>query len=159
MKIARISSCFGDVIDLYIVYISEFDIFEGGKTIYHVDKVLRETGTVVDDGLHEIFVNTVIDDGTDIAELMHCFMQTEVDNPRFPELTRQAKLLKTGQGGLNAMSSVMQEYIQEAAIESCIKTALEFEVSDERIVELLQKKYNLSETDAIIQLAKYKDNK
>lgn len=58
---------FDDVIELYVVYISEFDFLKGGKTIYHVDKVLRETGTVIDDGLHEIFINTVIDDGTDIA--------------------------------------------------------------------------------------------
>ncbi len=35
-----------------IIYISECDFLKGNKTIYHVDKVLRETGTVIDDGLH-----------------------------------------------------------------------------------------------------------
>ena len=40
--------------DLYVVYISEFDFLGEGKTAYHVEKVIRETGTVVDDGVHEI---------------------------------------------------------------------------------------------------------
>lgn len=45
------------VVTLYIVYISEFDFLKEGLTVYHVDKTIRETGTTVDDGLHEIFVN------------------------------------------------------------------------------------------------------
>ena len=64
---------FEEVLELYIVYISEFDFLKGDKTIYHVEKILRETGQVIDDGLHEIFVNTAVDDGTEIAELMSCF--------------------------------------------------------------------------------------
>ena len=69
---------FEEVLELYIIYISEFDFLKGGKIIYHVEQVLREIGEVIDDGLHEIFVNMVIDDGTDIAELMSCFTKKEV---------------------------------------------------------------------------------
>ena len=36
--------------------------------MYHVDKILRETGKVVDDSLHEIFVDKEVDDDSDIAE-------------------------------------------------------------------------------------------
>lgn len=85
---------FEDVLELYIVYISEFDFLKRNKTIYHVEKVLRETGEFIDDGLHEIFVNTVIDDGTDIAELMSCFTKKEVKNPKFPALSSEVKRLK-----------------------------------------------------------------
>ncbi len=73
VKESQTGEKFDDVLELYIVYISEFDFFKGGKTIYHIDKIIRETGDVVDDGLHEIFVNTTIDDGSDIADLMSCF--------------------------------------------------------------------------------------
>ena len=41
---------FEEVLELYIIYISEFDFLKGGKTIYHVEKVLKETGEVIDDG-------------------------------------------------------------------------------------------------------------
>lgn len=43
---------FQDVLELYIVYISEFDFLGGGLTTYHVDKTIRENGMIVDDGLH-----------------------------------------------------------------------------------------------------------
>ena len=51
-------------------------------SIYHIDRTIRETNTVVDDGQHEIFVNTKVNDGSDIAELMQCFMQKDMQNPK-----------------------------------------------------------------------------
>ena len=38
--------------------------------IYHIDKTIRENGRVVDDGLHEIFVNTAIDDCPEMTPKM-----------------------------------------------------------------------------------------
>ena len=108
---------FDDVIEVYIVYISEFDIFKEGKTIYHVEKVLKETGTVVDDGLHEIFVNTTIDDGSAIADLMNCFTKKEVNNPKFPKFSKRVKELKTTEGGANAMCEVMEKYLVQQLVE------------------------------------------
>jgi len=94
---------FEDVIELYIVYISEFDFLNKNKTIYHVEKILRETGDVIDDGSHEIFVNTVIDDGTDVADLMACFTKKEVKNSKFPALSSEVKRLKETEGGAQAV--------------------------------------------------------
>ena len=105
---------FEKVIELKVVYISEFDAFRKGKTIYHVDKILRETGDVVDDGLHEIFVNAAINDGSDIAELMQSFKQQMVDNPKFPKLSDRMKLLKETPGGASAVCAVMERYEKQA---------------------------------------------
>lgn len=76
----------------------------------HLEMVLRETNTVIDDGLHEIFVNTVIDDGTDISDLMACFMKKEVKNPKFPALTAEVTRLKETEGGAQAVCEVMKKY-------------------------------------------------
>ena len=83
---ARFQSCESlvDMLYQYVVYISEFDFLKGGLTTYHVDKVIRENGVAIDDGLHEIYVNTVVDDGTDIADLINCFVKKEFNNPKFP---------------------------------------------------------------------------
>lgn len=148
---------FEDVIDLYIVYISEFDFLGGGKTIYHIDKVLRETGKVVDDGLHEVFVNTAINDKSNIAELMSCFKQTDVNNPKFPKLSNEVTRLKTERGGLKAMCTIMDDLMNDAAIAECIEGALSFGVSDDQIIDRLKKKYNLSESEAKEQLQKFKN--
>ena len=95
VKESQTGEAFKDVVEVYVIYISEFDVFKKGKTIYHVDNVIRETGDVVEDGLHRIFVNTVCDDGTDIAALMSCFTKEMVDNPKFPVFSRRMAELKT----------------------------------------------------------------
>ena len=125
---------FKDILELYIVYISESDFLKEGKTIYHVDKVLRETGTVIDDGLHEIFVNTQIDDGTNIAELMSCFKQKEVNNPKFPETSAEVTRLKETEGCTRAVCEVMEKYEQIAATKA-VKNA-----NIEKIIRMLELK-------------------
>lgn len=114
VKESNTGDTFHDVVELYIVYISEFDFLKGGKTIYHVDKVIRENGEVIDDGLHEIFVNTVVNDGTDIADLMACFMKKEVHNPKFPALSSEVTRLKATEGGARAVCEVIERYVDEA---------------------------------------------
>lgn len=123
---------FRDILELYMVYISEFDFLKGGKTIYHVDKVLRETGKVIDDGLHEIYVNTVIDDGSDISDLMACFMKKEVKNPKFPALSAEVSRLKETEGGAQSVCAVMERYERMAVKKDRI----------ERIIIMVEKGYS-----------------
>ena len=101
---------FSRIPEVIIVYISEFDFLQEGKTTYHVDKVLRETGTVIDDGEHEIFVNTAVNDNTDISDLMSCFTKKRFADPKFPALTSRVNDLKTTEGGTRAVCEVMQHY-------------------------------------------------
>ena len=111
-----------------------------GKTTYHIDKVIRETGDVINDGLHEIFVNTTIDDGTDIAELMACFTKKEVKNPKFPKLSGEVQRLKETEGGLSAVCELMEKYNQEAIQEhnyEAIAEMLRDNVSSEKICQYL----------------------
>lgn len=127
---------FNEVIELYIVYISEFDFLKGGKTIYHVEKVLRETGEPVDDGLHEIFVNTVIDDGTEISDLMACFMKKEVKDPKFPKLSAEVTRLKETEGGAQAVCEVMERY-EKLAVSKALQTE-----KNEKIIRMIEKGYS-----------------
>lgn len=41
---------FENVPNVIIVYITESDFLGAGRTIYHIDKVIRESGRVIDDG-------------------------------------------------------------------------------------------------------------
>ncbi len=43
--------------DVYIIFISKFDTFHENRTIYHIDRIIKETGTVVENGTHEVYVN------------------------------------------------------------------------------------------------------
>lgn len=106
-----------DILELYIIYISEFDFLKGGLTTYHIDKVIRENGEIVDDGLHEILVNTAVDDGSSIAGLMSCFTRKEVTNREFPAVTRRFQELKS-EGGAGAVCEIMERYLKEGRLEA-----------------------------------------
>lgn len=113
VKDSHKSQTFDEVVELYIVYITEFDFLKEGHVIYHIDKHIRETGSIVDDGLHEIFVNTTIDDGSDISALMSCFTKKEVNDSRFPELSSRVNYLKMTDEGVDSMSGVWQSTLQK----------------------------------------------
>lgn len=125
VKESQVNDKFQDVAGVYVVYISEFDIFGKGRTIYHVENVIQETGDQVDDGLHRIFVNTACDDGTDIADLMSCFKEKQVNNPKFPVFTSRMNKLKNEEGGLNIMCEVMLKYEKIAAEDAAKKERIE----------------------------------
>ncbi len=109
---------FRDIKDLHIIYITEHDFIKGKKTAYHIDKVIRETGTVIHDGLEETFVNAAVFDGTDVAELMQCFMQNTVDNPKFPVFSNEVKHLKETEGGHYKVSEIMERYFAKERAEA-----------------------------------------
>lgn len=46
-------------------------------------------------------VNTSVDDGSVIVDLMKCFIMKDVDNPRFPRLSAEVTALKTTEEGVS----------------------------------------------------------
>lgn len=125
---------FSELPSVYVIYISSFDYFGEHQTIYHVHRNLSETGTVVDNASHEIYVNTEVDDGSDIAGLMKIFKSFKIkDDPRFPVVCARIRHLK--EGGGNNMCSVVEEYAQEVAKESRVLTYAEVGFSVEDIVD------------------------
>ena len=129
---------FKEIPELYVVYISEFDIIGQDKTTYHIDKVVRETGKVIDDGTHIICVNTVNDDGSDIADLMSCFTKKKVNNPKFPEFSRRVKEIKDTEGGVDAMCKIMKHY------EDIAEARGEAKRRNEDILKMLKKGLDIS---------------
>ncbi len=70
-----------------LVYISKFDMYKSGKALYHVDRIIRENGTMVDNGFSELYVNAEVQD--------------------------DLRLFKTTEEGVNEMCEVIEKYIAE----------------------------------------------
>ena len=70
-----------------LVYISKFDMYKSGKALYHVDRIIRENGTMVDNGFSELYVNAEAQD--------------------------DLRLFKTTEEGVNEMCEVIEKYIAE----------------------------------------------
>lgn len=124
-NITEPGSKFKNVPNVIGIYISKFDMFKSGRIVYHIDRVVRETGEVQDNGLQEIYVNTKIDDGTDIAELMRIFTETNAyDFAKFPKVSKRKKQFKTNEGGKQEVCDLVENYAKECA-EKAAKEAAE----------------------------------
>ncbi|WP_251209557.1 Rpn family recombination-promoting nuclease/putative transposase [Acetatifactor aquisgranensis] len=115
-----------DFPDIYVIFISKFDMFQEGKTIYHAGIFLHETGTVINDGIHRIFVNCAVDDGSDIAELMQYFKNSTGKNNKFPKLSDRVCHFKESKEGVDAMTQVVEEYANKKVLERDKETAKSF---------------------------------
>ena len=105
---------FEKVPDICVVFISRFDMFKDGLPIYHVDRVVRETGRVVDNGFEEIYVNAAVNDGTDVAELMEVFTKENVYNEKFPLTSAGKHRYRETEEGQQIMCEIIEKLNTEA---------------------------------------------
>ena len=100
--------------DMYMVYITKTDFLKGQKPIYHVKRTLAETGDIVYNGINEIYVNTAVYDGTDVAELMRLFRNSNYYDVRFPKVSSRINFLKEEFQGVTNVCEVVEKYAAEA---------------------------------------------
>ncbi len=111
---------FENVPDVCVVFISKFDIFGGNLPLYHVDRVVMETGKIVDNGFEEIYVNTQINDGSKVSELMEVFVYDDVYNDKFPK-TSEVKRRWNKESGLP--DSCAEVRLRQQPFSLCTKCA------------------------------------
>ena len=91
------------------VFISKFDIFHGNHAMYHVDRVVRETGQKVENGQSEIYVNAKVKDRTSVSELMEYFTDSNGRKEICPKLSDRVMLFKTEQKEVTEMCELMEK--------------------------------------------------
>ena len=105
-----------------LVHISKFDMYKSGKALYHVDRIIRENGTMVDNGFSELYVNAEVQDDSDVAKLMEIFTRHDAyDDEMFPITSKRKRLFKTTEEGVNEMCEVIEKYIAEGRREGIRK--------------------------------------
>ena len=90
--------------------------------MYHVENVIRETGNPVNDGLMSVYVNTEVAEDSLISELMQCFLKTDFEDDKFPNISRRMKELKHGEEDEKMCKSV-EEYAERKAKEAAKEAA------------------------------------
>ena len=102
-------SKFKQVPDVIVVFISKFDIFKSQRSLYHVDRVIRETGKIVENGFTEIYVNAEANDNSDVSELMNVFVKGDAyDDAKFPVTSACKRRYKTTEEGVREMCEVIE---------------------------------------------------
>lgn len=105
-------SDYNELPDVYIFYISETDIWNGGKVAYEVNKTLNEQP--YDDGIHTVYINAAVNDGSAIASLMQYFKSCDPKDDSQGELSKRVQLLKSDKEG-EFMCELTQKWYNDGA--------------------------------------------
>ena len=112
-NITNPGSRFRNISDICVVYVSRFDLFRGGYALYHIDRIVRELGIKVENGLSEVYVNGASKDGSASAELMKVFTEDGAYSSRFPITSGIKRRLKITEEGRTQMGDIMSDLFEE----------------------------------------------
>ena len=100
--------------NVYVIFITENDVFEKNLPLYHFENTFLETKEAANDGRHTIFVNSQIQDETALGKLMHDFRCTKADDMNYSVLAQRVRYFKENEEGAIKMTKAMEERIKEA---------------------------------------------
>lgn len=111
-------SKFENIPTVCVIYITRNDFLKKGKTVYHVDRIIRETGDRLFNGFSEIYVNTCVKDGSLTSELMTIFTEDSAyDDRKFPSTSGRKRYFKENERGVREMCAIMEEIREEGRLE------------------------------------------
>ena len=92
-----------------------------GCSLYHIDRVVKETGTYFGDGSHIIYVNGGYKDDSDpVGRLMHDFRCLSSVDMFYPVLAKQVNFFKETEGGQDIMCQVFEDLAEKRADEKVL---------------------------------------
>ncbi|OUQ68105.1 hypothetical protein B5E53_06415 [Eubacterium sp. An11] len=94
---------YNEMPEVYVIYISETDIWKTRQTESPVEKHFKGQMTEYDDGQHTIYINAAINDGSPKAALMQYFKTCDPDDMSQGALSRRVRYLKREKGGIEEM--------------------------------------------------------
>ena len=114
---------FDALVDTYVIFITENDVLKAGLPIYHVDRIVRETGELFNDESHIIYVNSQIKDETALGKLMHDFSCTDAKDMNYKILADRVRYFKEDEKGVETMCKSMEEMRNEASRAKAVQIA------------------------------------
>lgn len=115
----------GTLNDSYVIFITERDVLGRGFPIYHIERIIRETGAAFGDGSHIVYVNGQIRNDSALGRLMHDFKCTDVNDMHYSILADRVRYFKENKEGAEIMTDFWEESKREAAREAAKEAARE----------------------------------
>ena len=106
---------FDELLETFVIFITEHDVLHDDKKIYHVDRIIRETGKFFDDGTHIIYVNGEYKGtkGEPLDDLIHDFFCENPEDMRHKQLAERVEFLKSNESEVRKMCRVIEEVFAE----------------------------------------------
>ncbi len=101
-----------------VIFICEHDIFKKGKPVYHIKRVIKETGEEFDDGEEMLYINGEFDDvETKEGRMMHDFKCADPNEMYNKAIQKRVRYLKETKEGLEEMSEVFEKVREKGRYE------------------------------------------
>lgn len=128
-KMLKTGQEFKEIHDSYVIFITASDVMGAGCSLYHVKRVIEETGAYFGDGSHIIYVNgSYKDDNDPVGKLMHDFRCLNSADMFYPELAKKVKYFKETEGGQKIMCQAFEDLAEKRVLDekaSLIKNLME----------------------------------
>lgn len=99
------------------------DVLKSDLPIYHIDRVVRETGEYFGDDAHIVYVNAEIRDNSALGKLMHDFFCKDSRDMEYKVLAERVHFFKKDQEGVTTMCKAMEDMRKEERLETSIEIA------------------------------------
>lgn len=117
-KMLKAGQEFKEIHDSYVIFITADDVIGAGRSLYHVNRTIEETGAYFNDGSHIIYVNgSYKDDNDPVGKLMHDFRCLSSVDMFYPILAKQVKYFKETEGGQEIMCQVFEDLAEKRVTE------------------------------------------
>lgn len=110
--------------ETYVIFITENDYFGKALPLYHIERMIQETGELFNDDEHILYVNGQYRGDDAIGRLMHDFFCEEPKDMNNEVLARNVKRYKTEKKGVVTMCRVSEKIRNEENAER-IKNLME----------------------------------
>ncbi|WP_318258503.1 PD-(D/E)XK nuclease family transposase [Selenomonas sp. KH1T6] len=103
-----------DFPEIWVIFITENDIFGAGHPIYHVNRTIKELNHQdFDDDSHIMYINGAYRNDDSLGLLMRDFFCSDPSKMHYQELANRADFFKNKSKGVNAMCEIMKKLMNE----------------------------------------------
>ena len=96
-----------------MIFITQKDVLGHNLPIYHIRRKIQEVSEDFKDGAHIIYVNSAIEDETELGRLIHDLHCKNADDMHSEVLARRVRELKETQKGVDRMSEVLDNLFHQ----------------------------------------------
>ena len=124
----------------YVIFITAKDVLHGQQQIYHVERIIRESGKPFSDESHIIYFNTSYIDNSPLGKLAEDFHALETSKMHSPILSKRVEVLKSfnaNQKGDQEMNVLLEQYRQKALKEGMEKGMEKGNLAKQKVMQLM----------------------
>ena len=125
MNLLNPGDLFDNLLETYVIFITKNDVLGYNQPISHIQRRIKETEDIFQDGQHILYVNSKKQDDTELGRLMHDLHCKEADKMYSNVLSARVQQLKETTEGVDQMCQELEEIYNEGEQSGELKKARE----------------------------------